>query len=63
MLALRTREGMDLKKYQKQFGVDLLEEKKDEIVELKNFIDIKDGHLAIKPKELGKTNLIILKLI
>ena len=63
MLALRTREGIDLKKYQKQFGVDLLEEKKDEIVELKNFIDIKDGHLVIKPKEFGKTNLIILKLI
>ncbi len=63
MLALRTREGIDLKKYQKQFGVDLLEEKKEEIVELKNFIDIKDGHLVIKPKEFGKTNLIILKLI
>lgn len=63
MLALRTREGIDLKKYQEQFGVDLLEEKKDEIVELKNFIDIKDGHLVIKPKEFGKTNLIILKLI
>ena len=52
-----------IKKYQEQFGVDLLEEKKDEIVELKNFIDIKDGHLVIKPKEFGKTNLIILKLI
>ena len=63
MLALRTREGIDLKKYQEQFGVDLLEEKKEEIVELKNFIDIKDGHLVIKPKEFGKTNLIILKLI
>lgn len=63
MLALRTREGIDLKKYQEQFGVDLHEEKKDEIVELKNFIDIKDGHLVIKPKEFGKTNLIILKLI
>lgn len=63
MLALRTREGIDLKKYQEQFGIDLLEEKKEEIVELKDYIDIKDGHLMIKPKEFGKTNLIILKLI
>lgn len=63
MLALRTREGIDLKKYQEQFGVDLLEEKKEEIIELKDFIAIKDRHLMIKPKEFGKTNLIILKLI
>lgn len=63
MLALRTREGIDLKKYQEQFGVDLLEEKKEEIIELKDFIAIKDGHLMIKPTEFGKTNLIILKLI
>lgn len=63
MLALRTREGIDLKKYKERFGVDLLKEKKQEIAELKNFVEIHDEHLRILSSEFGKTNLIILKLI
>lgn len=63
MLALRTRDGINLKKYKLMFGKDLLEEKKDEIKELDNFVEIKGDYLKIKQTEFGKTNLIILKLI
>ena len=63
MLALRTREGIDLKEFERLFGEDLLKEKRAEIEELKDFVEIKDFHLKIKESEFGKSNLIILKLL
>lgn len=63
MLALRTREGIDLKQYLRLFGSDLLKDKKTEIEEIKDFVEIRDNHLKIKESEFGKSNLIILKLI
>ncbi|MEG1499962.1 MAG: hypothetical protein RR400_02740, partial [Clostridia bacterium] len=65
MLALRTYDGIDLKKFKETFGSDLLKDKKDEIDFLlsKNAIKIKNNHLKIRSKFYGTANQIIVKLI
>ena len=65
MLSLRTKDGIDLIDFEKQFGVDLLKKKKAEIEELsKNkFIEIKNNRLLCTDAGFKLLNQIIVMLV
>ena len=64
MLGLRLAKGVNLNRIKKNFGIDLLETKKEEINKLINLdlIQIKDNHLSCK-NGFNVLNQIILMLI
>jgi len=64
-LALRTKEGLNLKKYLRDHKIDLLKVKNSFIQEAlkKNLIKIKNNFLQITPENLLISNEIILNLI
>ena len=65
MLGLRKESGIDLKKYNKNYGEDLLKIKKNEIDFLKNngFIEISQNNLKATPLGFKVLNQIILNLV
>ena len=65
MLNLRTRYGLDLKKYQNMFDEDLLENKKEEIEELINnsLLKLEDNCLIPTYEGMMLLDQVILKLI
>ena len=64
MLALRTREGLDLKKFTADFGRDLLAERKDQAELLKEggYIETDGNRLRLTEKGLYVMNDIIVRL-
>ena len=65
MLALRTKNGIDLQKFTDDFGIDLQKEKAKQIESMKseNLIDIKDGKLFCLDRGFEVLNQVILELI
>ena len=65
MLALRTREGLNLKKFDTQFACHFMMDKKKEIEFLTkhNFISIKNGYLRVNDNAFYVLNSIIAKLV
>lgn len=65
MLGLRTREGIDISKYDNSFGTHILKDKQKEIEFLssRGFISLKDGHIKVCENAYYVLNSIILKLI
>ncbi len=62
MLALRTSNGLDLKEYKSSFGIDLIEEKAEQIELLKDFVEISNGRLRLKDSGFYVMNDIIVRL-
>lgn len=65
MLSLRTRQGLDLEQFKKDFNEDILITKIAEIKKLKEMkmLEEEDGFLRIKPSKFDVSNKIILELI
>ena len=65
MLALRTKDGLNLNYYQELFGVDLLEEKCEQIKRFLDdgFVQLKNGNLIVAQKGIFLLNFIITELI
>ena len=65
MLSLRTIQGIDLIEFNQKFEIDLLQQKKYEIEDLKiqNMIDIQNNHLFCTNDGFKLLNQIILQLI
>ncbi len=65
MLSLRTREGLNLKAFEKEFKEDLLSTRKTEIARLikLNMIELKNGNLRILDDKFSVSNSIILELL
>ena len=65
MLGLRTKNGINLAEYKNRFGMDLYEEKKNEIKELVNLdmISINNDVLKVNQQYFGCLNSIIIKLL
>ena len=65
MLSLRKVEGLDLKKYKEDFGIDLLKSKSVEIKDLTNLgmLEVVDGFLRITEPYFYVSNSIIVELI
>lgn len=65
MLALRTREGLNIKDFNKSYNCNFLKDKQKEIEFLisKNFIIINDSRLVVNPNSFYILNSIIQKLI
>ena len=65
MLSLRTVCGIDLSKFENDFGFDILKNKKSEIAELQKeqLIQIKDGHLSCTDRGFEVLNQIVLQLV
>lgn len=65
MLSLRTKIGLNLKDFKKDFKIDLLKLKQKEIdslIEL-NMVEIVNGYLRINPEKFSVSNRIILEII
>ena len=65
MLSLCTVCGIDLSKFENDFGFDILKNKKSEIAELQKeqLIQIKDGHLSCTDRGFEVLNQIVLQLV
>ncbi len=65
MLALRTREGLNLEEFDNRFGGHFLRDKKKEIEFLSNrgFISLRNGYLKVSENAYYVLNSIILKLV
>lgn len=65
MLGLRTSKGISIEYIKKQFKIDILNDKKEEIDFLLNnkLIEIINNNVVVKEDKYGLTNQIILKLI
>lgn len=65
MLGLRTREGIAIERFNKEFNCDFLKEKQDVIDGLmqQNLIEIKDGKLRVKDEAMYVMDSIVLKLV
>lgn len=64
MLAIRTKNGIDLADFFRRFGRDLAEEKRGEIAELSEYgyLSVTDGHIRLTDKGLYVMNEIIIRL-
>ncbi|MBR5900045.1 MAG: radical SAM family heme chaperone HemW [Clostridia bacterium] len=63
MLALRTRYGIDLAEFKKQFGVDLKEKYKDVLALKAEYINVTDKNITIKDDYLYVQNDIIMAFL
>lgn len=63
MLALRTSDGLDLFDYKKLFGIDIAESKREEIELLRDYVEVKNGHLSLTDKGFYVMNEIIIRLL
>ena len=65
MLSLRTVAGIDLSKFENDFGVNILKDKKTEIAELQKqqLIQIEDDHLYCTDRGFEVLNQIVLQLV
>lgn len=65
MLSTRTREGIDLQMLKKQFGLDLLSEKADEIERLGalGLLRVSDGFIALTDAGFDVHNAVVLALL
>lgn len=63
MLALRTKKGIDSKKFLEEFGIDFFERYKDVLNNLLPYLDIKDGNISIKDKYFYAMNSIIVEFL
>lgn len=63
MLALRTAEGLDFAAYERQFGIDLREQKATQLSLLSDFVAADKGRLQLTDKGFYVMNEIIVRLI
>ena len=65
MLSLRTKKGLDLEKFKKDFNEDILRSRSDIIKKMtdKKMIEVKDNFLRIKDDYFAVSNSIIVELI
>ena len=65
MLSLRTRDGIDLQKFQNDFGIDLQKDKSKQIKNLQsqNLIEIANGKLYCLDRGFEVLNQVILELV
>lgn len=63
MLALRTCEGLDIKKFNEDFKCDFLEKYAAAIEKTREYIEVNDGFLKIKDEKLFVQNSIIVEFL
>ena len=63
MLALRTKKGLNLVDFKRQFLMDFLVIYKDKILQNKDYLIIEDGYIKIKPQYFNVMNSIILDFL
>ena len=63
MLALRTAQGLDIKKLNKNFQIDFLTEYKPKLEKLKDYLIISDGFLRIKDEFFLVQNSITARIL
>lgn len=63
MLSLRTKKGLDLLDFKRQFSMDFLVIYKDKILQNKDYLIIEDGYIKIKPQYFNVMNSIIVDFL